>query len=217
MNTQDARLEFVGWLQSTKDLAPSTIRAYDSDLEAFCGHMGADTQVRQLSSSVILAFIESQRDRGLSPASIRRRMSTLRAFSGWLLSRHVLDSDPWSQVSVRVRKARTLPRAVPPSDLQKLLSLLSGAAGVSSPGLNRKVVTRPNEMTTLLAVVLMVATGLRVCEVVGIRCADIDTSARSIRVMGKGSRERTVFLPDHWTLELLDSYIGSAERPGHRP
>jgi integrase/recombinase XerD len=53
----------------------------------------------------------------------------------------------------------------------------------------------------------MLATGLRVSELVGIRCLDLDSASSSICISGKGSRERTVFVPDHWTLDLLTVYL----------
>jgi site-specific recombinase XerD len=207
MNTREAQKDFVQWLKNTKDLAPNTVRAYSSDLEALCAHMGVDAHVRDISSDAILAFVEAQRSAGLSGASIRRRMSTLRAFSRWLISVDQLDIDPWTHIAVRIRKSRTLPRPVPPAELQRLLSFLSHAAGLPSSNANRKVFARPNDVTTLLAVALMFATGLRVGEVVGIRWLEVDTSDHSIRVMGKGSRERTVFLPDHWMMRLVDKYL----------
>ena len=207
MNTRQAQRDFVRWLANTKDLAPNTVRAYGSDLEALCLHMGVDAHVRDLSSDAIVGFIESQRSAGLSGASIRRRMSTLRAFSRWLISTQQLDMDPWTQVAVHIRKSRTLPRPIPPSDLKRLLSFLSQAAELSSSSTNRSAFVRPNDVTTLLAVALMFATGLRVGEVVGIRWLDVDISSYSIRVMGKGFRERTVFLPDHWMMHLLGTYL----------
>lgn len=59
---------------------------------------------------------------------------------------------------------------------------------------SRAVEERPHESTTLLAVALMVATGIRVNESVNIKCRDIDLPGRALRLMGKGRRERQVFL-----------------------
>jgi len=53
----------------------------------------------------------------------------------------------------------------------------------------------------------MLATGVRVHEVVGIACDDIDLQAQSIRILGKGRRERHVFLPDSWLTALTATYL----------
>jgi integrase/recombinase XerD len=68
---------------------------------------------------------------------------------------------------------------------------------------------KPHEGTTLLAVAVMFSTGLRVSEAVGIRCSDLDIPERSVRVTGKGSRERTVFFPGEWMSHLLNSYLAT--------
>ena len=65
----------------------------------------------------------------------------------------------------------------------------------------------PHEGTTLLAVSLMVATGVRVHEVVGIKCRDIDVTGRTIRLLGKGRRERRVYLTNDWITTLTADYL----------
>ncbi len=66
--------------------------------------------------------------------------------------------------------------------------------------------TRPFETTTLLGTALMVSTGLRVGELVAFRTTDIDTTNRTIQVMGKGRRERIVYLTDEWLTRLASAY-----------
>jgi len=178
--------------------------------------MGLEARVVDLTADLIVDFVEAQRAAGISAASIRRRMSVLRVFAKWLVTNQLLDLDPWSHVSLEIRKPRRLPRALPAADLNLLLRFLSCTAGVSrshdhpAEGISE----RPHEVTTLLADVLMLATGLRVSEVVGIHCLDLDVVSSSICVSGKGSRERTVFLPDHWTVQLLDAYINTRAHLG---
>jgi integrase/recombinase XerD len=53
----------------------------------------------------------------------------------------------------------------------------------------------------------MLATGVRVNEVTGIRCIDIDLPSRSLRVLGKGQRERIVFLPNEWIAAFTSAYL----------
>jgi integrase/recombinase XerD len=72
------------------------------------------------------------------------------------------------------------------------------------PDLVRK---RPHESTTLLAVALMVSTGVRVHEVVGFRHQDIDLAGRAIRLVGKGRRERQVFLTNDWIASMTEAYL----------
>jgi integrase/recombinase XerD len=61
----------------------------------------------------------------------------------------------------------------------------------------------------LLAVALLIATGVRVGELVRIDCSDLDIAGGSVRVTGKGRRERTVYLPGHWISRLCREHMAS--------
>jgi integrase/recombinase XerC len=208
LQLEQARDGYLRWLVATRDLSPHTIRAYRGDLERFEHFAGAERRVEALDRSLLVEFLESHRSSGLSSASLRRRASALRGFSRWLLSQDLIASDPWLGTNVSAGRARTLPRVLSGRDLDRLLSSLSHAAGIgparAHPDLVRE---RPHESTTLLAVALMVSTGVRVHEVVGFRYRDIDIPGRAIRLIGKGRRERQVFLANDWITELTDAYL----------
>lgn len=202
-----ARARYIGWLRTTRELSPHTIRAYDSDIAAFESHLGPRSRVEGIDRDVLVSFVDGQRAGGLAPRSIRRRASALRGFTRWLESRSILESDPWAGVTLGLGRSRNLPRLVPTDDLDRLLHSLREAAAVTGSEVDNVVLSRPHEATTLMSVALMVATGLRVSEVVGLRHRDVDLQGRSLRVVGKGSRERVVFLTNDWIAGLAAAYI----------
>jgi site-specific recombinase XerD len=204
-----ARTRYVRWLLVTRDLSPHTIRAYDGDLSSFERYLGPRVDVGEIARDNLISFLEGQKDAGLSPASLRRRASALRGFCRWMLSQDLVEADPWSGTSVALGRSRKLPRVLPTHELDRLLGFLKLAAGadVESAGDPNLVRKRPHESTTLLAVALMVATGVRVNEVVGIRCQDIDLPGRTMRLIGKGRRERQVFLTNDWITGFTGAYI----------
>jgi site-specific recombinase XerD len=207
MNVKQAREQYVRWLLVTRDLSPHTLRAYDGDIAALERHLGAGATVGRIDRECLLDFMEEQRSSGMSSTSIRRRASGLRGFCRWLLSRCLLDSDPWAGTRVAVGRARKLPRVVPASDLDRLLASLRTNAGMQEAINEQDVRDRPHEATTLLAVALMVATGLRVSEVISIQHHDIDLPGRTVRIVGKGRRERQVFLTNRWIQALTRAYL----------
>lgn len=207
MELRQAREQYVRWLLVTRDLSPHTIRAYDSDITTFERHLGICALVGQIDRDRLVTFMEAQRAAGLSPRSLRRRASGLRGFCRWLLECGLLDHDPWIGTTFAVGRSRKLPRIVPTHELNRLLFFLrktASATGASNPN---EVLSRPHEATTLLAVALMVATGVRVNEVVGIKCHEIDLPGRSLRIVGKGRRERQVFLTNAWITGLTGAYL----------
>lgn len=202
-----AHEQYVRWLLVTKDLSPHTIRAYDSDIAAFERRLGARALVDQIDRDSLVAFMEAQRAAGLSSRSMRRRASGLRGFCKWLVSCGLLASDPWTGAIVAVGRSRKLPRILPAHDLDRLFLSLRKAAGVNDVSDLDQVLRSPHECTTLLAVALMVATGVRVNELVSIECQAIDLPGRSLRLVGKGRRERHVFLTNDWLTGLTGAYL----------
>ncbi|HWH09628.1 MAG TPA: tyrosine-type recombinase/integrase [Solirubrobacteraceae bacterium] len=207
MQVSQAREQYVRWLFVTRDLSPHTIRAYDGDVAALERYLGLLASVAEIDRDRLVEFIEKQRAAGLSSTSIRRRACGVRGFCRWLVSSGVLELDPWAGTTVAAGRARRLPRIVPTNDLDRLLRSLRQTAGVGEASHPDEVLGRPHESTTLLAVALMLATGVRVNEVVSIQCSDIDLAGRSVRVVGKGRRERQVFLPDDWIAGLTAAYL----------
>jgi len=207
MKVCQAREQYVRWLRVTKDLSPHTIRAYDGDIAAFERHLGTGAFVGNIDRDCLIGFMEEQRAAGLSSRSIRRRASGLRGFCSWMLSRRLLSADPWVGTTVAVGRSRKLPRLVPAYELDRLFFSLRETAGVDDAGNSGELLDRPHESTTLLAVALMVATGVRVNEVVSINCRDIDLAGGSVRIVGKGRRERQVFLTNDWINSLTRAYL----------
>jgi integrase/recombinase XerD len=207
MQVCQARKQYVRWLLVTRDLSPHTIRAYDGDIVAFERHLGVRALVEQIDRECLLAFMEDQQAAGLSSRSIRRRASGLRGFCRWLLSCSLLEADPWVGTTVAVGRSRKLPRILPTHELNRLFLFLRQTAGVDDASNTDVVLHHPHESTTLLAVALMVATGMRVNEVVSVKCHDIDLPGRSLRLLGKGRRERQVFLPNDWITGLTRAYL----------
>lgn len=70
-----------------------------------------------------------------------------------------------------------------------------------------RALPEPSATTTLVGAAIMLTTGVRVSELVSVRLADIDLIKGTIRVLGKGHRERVVYLADPWLTELLDRYL----------
>lgn len=207
MQLSHARKDYRRWLLATRDLSPHTIRAYDGDIAAFANYLGARSTVSRIDQDQIVAFLEHQRAIGLSGPSLRRRASGLRGFCRWLKAGGHIEDDPWVGTIVGAGRGRTLPRIVPRHDLHRLLEHLLQTASVRRDRDGAGVLAHPHEATTLLAVAIMVATGVRVAEVVAIEVDAIDLPSESIRLLGKGRRERQVFLTNGWITDLLSAYL----------
>ena len=208
MRIDRAHDDYIRWLLATRDLSPHTIRAYDADVAVFVRHVGTHAPVSRIDRNCVVTFVGQLRDSDLAPTSIRRRVAGLRGFCRWLLHQRLLESDPWLGVSLSVGRRRKLPRVIPIHELNRLLRHLYVAAS-SRDYTSSNILARPRDYTTLLAVSLMLATGMRVNELVNVHCSDIDMPSRSLRILGKGRRERMVFLTNDWIASLTGAYLAA--------
>jgi len=202
----DAANRYIHWLTHAKNLSSHTVRAYAGDIGLWLLHRGADTDLQDLTVSCLLTFVEDQRSSGLAERTILRRIAALRGFCSWLVESGLAEVEFREIKAIRTRRQRALPRIAATRDLRRLYEHLQKS--VQRSGTVRVGVReRPHDAATLLAVSLMLATGIRVGETAGIECSNIDLQGASIRVLGKGSRDRTVYVPDPWLQGLLAAYV----------
>lgn len=207
MNLGQATLNYLDWLKATRTLSEHTLRAYDYDLTALVDQLGNDTPAKSVSEDTLMEFIIGQRHHGLTAATIRRRASAIRGFCRWLEGIGALADDPWRHMDIRIRQPKRLPRPARDESVRRLLGSLCRSAQVSRANIPVGPFERPYQANTLVAVVLMLGTGVRVGEVATLLHDDVDLDARSVRVIGKGSRERQVYLSSDWIVGLIRAQL----------
>lgn len=202
MNVESACAGFLQYCRAERHLSANTLAAYDQDLGDFRRWSGA-RPITGITGEELVAY---SRDlsvaRKLAPATVKRRLACLRAMFKRLERHRALTANPFNDVDLRVRIPARLPRCLANGEVRALLV----EAGVSS--------------TIRLAVLLLVSTGVRVGELAAIRLADLDLEQHLIRIIGKGNRERRVFLPDPGLALALRRYIarhhGRSADPANR-
>ncbi len=209
-----ARDYYVAWLREARDLSHHTVRAYSSDVNVLVRTLDDRTTVADLSPATIRRFFDHQHRAGISPASLRRRAAGIRSFCAFLDRRHLVPNSPWPTDGLSFQRTRNLPRALPSHDLRRLLNHLIERADIDHAAPHDQPLSKPHEATTLIGTALMLATGLRVGELVSFRTNDLDPSSRTIQVLGKGRRERIVYLTDDWLTHLAQAYLLTREHLG---
>nr|WP_204396633.1 tyrosine-type recombinase/integrase [Agromyces aurantiacus] len=160
-----------------------TVAAYASDLAdllRFAESRGA-AALDRLDLDLLRDWLWVSTEQGLARATIARRAASARGFGAWLERTGLVPLDP--AVRLRAPRAnRTLPRVVSAPAIDELLAGLQARAADGAPAAVRD----------LAIVELLYACGLRVSELVGLDVDDIDRGNRTVRVTGKGGKERVV-------------------------
>ena len=158
-----------------------TVRAYGGDLASlaeFARERGA-TQVADLSLLTLRAWLADQERRGLSRSTLARRSASARVFTEWAVERGALASDVAARLASPKRSHR-LPAVLTADQATAVIDAAAEAA------------VTPLGLRDLAIIETLYATGIRVGELVGLDVGDIDLGRRTLRVLGKGGRERTV-------------------------
>ena len=204
MRICDVLPRFVEAMADEEDLSPNTIRAYLTDARTLERFMGATGALGELGPADIERFAEHLLASGLKRSSARRRIAGVRKLCAWLSANGWLASNPALRCRVKPARERTLPKALSTQDAARLLIHLKSR---SDAACGTAEWWRAPAISTYLAAALMIATGMRVGELTSLTVGDIDVASGSIRVLGKGRRERVVYVPPGQLLSSLDDYV----------
>jgi integrase/recombinase XerC len=173
----DTPAAFLRYLAAEKNASPHTLKSYGNDLRQFETFLAAERLTpSDLTPRHVRAFLVALHGRGLDPASVGRKLAAVRSWLRFLVRRGVLERNPAREV-----RGPRLPR--------KLVSFLpvDEAHDLMEAG------PRPAASRRDAAILeLLYASGLRVSELTGLDLDDVDRVARTVRVLGKGRKERIV-------------------------
>jgi integrase/recombinase XerC len=197
---------FERHLRSERSLSPHTVRAYAGDIASLLGYasdQGIGTP-EELGVAELRGWLAIQHESGAARATLARRGAAARAFTAFAHRRGWLATDPGPQLGT-LKTRRTLPHVLPQEEMADVLAGLDKAARRAGPasGLPSGVPGSPGQRTEAEAeavvtlrdsavLELLYATGIRVSELCGLDAGHLDQGRRTVRVRGKGDKERTV-------------------------
>ncbi len=219
---------FLAYLTDERHFSPYTARCYGADLRQYAEYLtqanainatdaaerdaftsisnnttpNPDTLTATLANAdadLIRAYLEFLATNDYSPATMARKIATLRSFYKWALKRSLVSQNPMTMIRTP-RQGKRLPKAIPVDQIERLLS---------APDDRDPLGARDRAMLETLY-----STGIRVSELVDLNLGDLDENAEAMRVKGKGKKERLVPLGSH-ALSAIRRYVavlGSDER-----
>lgn len=182
----DSSLEtaYRSHLINERNLAENSIRAYISDLESLLLHinlMGV-TEFSQLTLNHIRSWLANLQSKGAARSSITRRVVSIRAFTYWGAQHGWLEKDI----------GRDLIAPKPERHLPEILDVASATLALEALTVRSLEEETPVALRDLAIVETLYGTGIRVSELTNLNLEDIDESRNTIRVIGKGNKERIV-------------------------
>ena len=181
---QGAIEAFVQYLNRERSLSDNTIRAYVGDLQSLSNHLTAlkIEDISKLNISHLRSWLANQQTKGASRTTLSRRATSIKLFTKWAFKEGLLPSDVGANLATP-KAHRVLP---------EILDVKSADLAMKSL---EAVAEETGELTAIrnLAMVeLLYATGARVSELCGLDLKDVDYERQTIRVIGKGNKERVI-------------------------
>lgn len=194
----EIRDAFLKYLESERNLSAHTIRAYLGDLDSFFEHLERldVTDFSKLELSHIRSWLANQQVKGGARTTLSRRAVSIRLFTKWATKKGYLAKDVGATLATP-KGARTLPDVLNVAD-----------AGLAMDALATRVAEEdgPLSKRDCAMVEVLYASGARVSELCGLDLQDIDYERNTIRVIGKGNKERTIPLGTP-AMRALDAWL----------
>ena len=192
--------DFLKHLKYERNLSEHTLRNYESDMVQFYDYIAPldknderrEVPIRSIDNLTIREYMATLYEKKKKKSSIHRKVATLRTFFRFLCREEILDNNPAMLVS-SPRVDRKLPNH---------LSIEQMVRFIETPETETVLGKRDRAILELLY-----ASGLRVSELVGLNLLDIDFANQTLRVKGKGRKERMVPFGKH-AKAALEVYLG---------
>jgi integrase/recombinase XerC len=197
----EIRDAYSHYLTAEKALSVHTVRAYLGDFDSFIEHLGRNgvTEIAEINLPLIRSWLATQQVRGGARTTLSRRAVSVRLFTKWATKRGYMATDVGATLATP-KPHRTLPGVLTQGDAVTALdSMATRAAEFDTPTSIRDVAI----------VELLYATGARVSEVCGLDLEDLDFHRNTIRVLGKGNKERMIPMGAP-AVKALNTYINDA-------
>lgn len=178
---EDAIQAFIGHLQFGRRYSAHTIRSYTDDLGAFSCYIRQEfgsLGLAEISPAIIRSWLASMKEAGHASRSVNRRISTLKSFYKYLIRTGLVVQSPMGAI-LSPKAGKRLPAFVEQNDMAELF------AGIAFPD-------DWEGRTDRLLLQILYCTGMRLSELLGLREGQIDFSNRTIKVLGKGNKERVI-------------------------
>lgn len=174
---------FIQYIELELGRSKNTATAYRKDLENLIEFVTAQGCVKLADVGImeLRGWLAGQRNSGLTSATLARRATAARTFFAWATAQKHLTEDPAASLVIP-KVSKRLPNVLAQEQATEVMNRAALRADDNSP----------SHIRDLAILELLYATGIRIGELVGLDISDIDQNRRTIRVTGKGSKQRVV-------------------------
>lgn len=190
---------YLAYCRQNKRLDPKTIKAYRIDLTQFAVAT-TDTNINNINPDIIKSYIATLHNT-YKPKTVKRKIASLKAFFSYLEENAFISASPFLKIHTKFRESVQLPRIIPLNTIEKLLSTIYLYHHTAKTNYSRH-----SSIQAIAIIELLFATGIRISELCSIRIEDIDLTNASLKINGKGKKERLLHIGNSACISALFNY-----------
>ena len=184
--------KYLEYLKVVKKYSDKTIESYYDDLTLYNEFLGNNfINILDIDYDTVKEYMKYLYSLNISKSSISRKLSSIRGLYNYLVREDIVKDNYFNRIN-NPKKDKYLPKFLKDGEANKIFEVC-------------KYDTPINQRNSVI-IELLYATGIRVSELVNIKISDIDINERTIKVLGKGSKERMVIFNNH-TKKAIEIYL----------
>ncbi|HFR3814116.1 TPA: tyrosine-type recombinase/integrase [Streptococcus suis] len=188
----DTIQKYLDFCAIQRRLSSHTIRAYKSDLH----------QYYNFGTNDIRSYLTFLNQHIKKTSTLKRKIASLKSYYKFLEEEKLISKNPFHQLRLHYKEEKKLPKTISLKDLQKIYCFAHQQIENSK---NKHSMRKA--MRNLLLISLLLSTGLRISELCNLKLDNINLENRTIQILGKGKKERLLYIGNDETLSLLEDYI----------
>ena len=206
MNLQKEIVAYLHYCEFQKKLSALSIKAYTIDLQQFNEYVSV-TSENAFTKETLSGYMKELHKK-YAARTTKRKLASLRAFLNYLEFEEILDTNPIRKIRTKFQEPKELPKTISLRFIEQLLIAAKGEQKLATTDFGVFVALRDRTILEMLF-----ATGMRVSELCSLKTSDINLEDGTVRIMGKGTRERIIQIGNAEVINSLLHYHKSNLNP----
>lgn len=190
---------YLAYCEAQKGLDKKTLKAYHTDLGQFVSFFN-NTDIHTISIPDIEKYI-GYLHQNFKPKTAKRKLASIKSFYHYLEYKEFIEQNPFSKIKIKFREPVILPKTIPLYIVEKLLATMYNELSLANTFYLKK--------RTLLDIAIcetLFSTGIRISELCNLKNVDVELYDATIRIYGKGAKERMIQIGNKDVLSILEKY-----------
>lgn len=188
--------KYLKYCSLEKKLSKHTLKAYRIDLAQFIVFK-PDISISKEDLTKYIQYLHKT----YKPKTIKRKIATLKAFTHYLYYEEIIEFNPFDKIDTSFKEPLRLPRTIPENIIHQLLNISYKNITLAHTECEKLTAIRNTAIVELLF-----ATGARISEICSLKSKHIDISSKTVRIFGKGAKERILQIENDDVIAILMKY-----------